>query len=367
VVAEDWERVEATDEARTKALRFARGLHYVRARAVHAELAPADPLPLRFARVDDLLPGVAASPLPLPDEFDPFLDLLRELPVTEYASTAPLAKQASRGPRWLDLDRLRVARVKTLADDAEQRVARVALRVGAMRGVQLRREAVGLWRGLATRFVLRPEPQPPSLHDAVAGPAGALQAAAARLSGELERAAGCLLATLSAISAGPRLRFAQDADDDRLPLETPLRWPLLGQVEAASLNHARSLVELVDWWFARLDAAAGAPARSAMRSALRALLLLAAHGDPSDLVRGTVETPPPRLDLGALVRVRLSRDALPGTLLHLHDEGQVLRGVLAVEERDDDGFAVAKVVRSVGAAVAVTARFTVSGRVGGTN
>ncbi len=120
-------------------------------------------------------------------------------------------------------------------------------------------------------------------------------------------------------------------------MEAPERWPGLAEAEERDFNGVRTLVELVAWWFRQLDADASAAARGAMRNLVRACLLLAASDDPQQLVQGRLQTLPGRFRLGEALRLRLDREAAPGTLLQLFDDDQRVIATLRVNDHDDQG------------------------------
>ncbi len=161
-----------------------------------------------------------------------------------------------------------------------------------------------------------------ALDDLLAIPSPLLREPARALHQRLDAAAGCLLERLRAISPSTRLNWASAAEADRLAVEAPERWPGLAEAEERDFNGVRTLVELVARWFRQLDADASAAARGAMRNLVRACLLLAASDDPQQLVQGRLQTLPGRFRLGEALRLRLDREAAPGTLLQLFDDDQ---------------------------------------------
>jgi len=120
----------------------------------------------------------------------------------------------------------------------------------------------------------------------------------------------------------------------------------------------RTIADLVAWWFRQLDPEASANALGALRAMIRASLIVAALGDPAEILRGQVRVPPRRFAVGEPVRLTLNRSARPGTRLQILDDAQRVVGLLAVEDQDTQGV-LARVEQVDDQTVRISTRFTV--------
>jgi hypothetical protein len=134
-----------------------------------------------------------------------------------------------------------------------------------------------------------------------------------------------------------RLEWAQLAEDDRLRVEEVAYWPGLERAERDDFNATRTLAEIVAWWFKQLDGDATALARAAMRNMVRATLIHAAMGDPTEILQGNVQVPPRKFISGELLRLQLNRAPKPGTMLQLLDPQQRVIALLNVDDHDEKG------------------------------
>ncbi len=416
---EDWTTVASSDDRRRALILNPVALLMVRARQEPIASDLADPLPLRLAVRGDAAPGCGIVDGPIAQRFDlervmralpatgsfdaatarrllgrelvavrglagaaaarasapvdghaapaelaPFLDALFELPATDLVALRPLLPQlpersslavliAARTPRLQ-------ARLAATASPPPYLAAVGALSMGTLRGLLATAPALALG---SERLARQSAGAVLGVADLLAGPAGPLRSAAERLRGNLERAAGCLVAQLDGVSAGVRLAWGERADDDQLACDRPESWPLLATLEAKAFNTARTLVEIVQWWFRQVDGASSDATRTAFRTVVRAAVLQAAHGDSAQLLQGPVQQPA-TLRPGAILRLDLNRTATLGTQLQLFDPANRLVGLLRVDDHDDRG-AVASVVASYLPAMNVTTAFRVSGRNGG--
>jgi hypothetical protein len=416
---EDWTTVAARDDRRRALILSPVALLAVRARQEPIASDVADPLPLRLAVRGDVAPGCGLVDGPVAQRFDldrvmralpatgtfdaatarrllarelvavrgiaaaaaaratapadahaapaelaPFLDALFELPAADLVALRPLLPRlpersslavliAGRTPRLQ-------ARLAATAPPSTHLAALAALSQGTLRGLLAAAPAIALG---SERLARQSAGAVLGIADLLAGPAGPLRDAAERLRGNLERAAGCLVAQLGGVSAGVRLAWGELAADDQLACDQPERWPLLATLEAKAFNTARTLVEIVQWWFRQVDGASSDPTRTAFRTLVRAAVLQAAHGDSAQLLQGPVQQPA-TLRPGAILRLDLNRTATLGTQLQLFDPANRLVGLLRVDDHDDRG-AVASVVASYLPAVSVTTAFRASGRNGG--
>jgi len=192
----------------------------------------------------------------------------------------------------------------------------------------------------------------------LAGRATPLRQQAEALRARLEQSLACLVASIEDAPPDVRLDWAED---EGLPVSVPERWPGLAKIEQQSLNQARRLVELVHWWFAQLDGGAAPVARTAMANAVRAILIAAAHGDPSRLLQGRIVLRPVRFAVGEVLKVTLNREPDPGAELQLFDQNRALVGVGQVDDVDSDAVKV-RVTRSYAPSTEPASDYTVVGR-----
>lgn len=337
LLAEHWREIEAAYAERKRVIESHRGLFYVKVRETPLGRTLPDPLDLRPASPDDLVPGCANRDTALPAALAPFMEAVFDIPAGDWASLRPLGHllpgrallaglvDTRRQKLALRLNRAVTADTPVLTSLAQQNhalVREVAARpfsAGALSELQRQGSAI-----LA-------------LDDLLAIPAPLLRDPARALHQRLDAAAGCLLARLRAIAPSIRLNWAAAAEADRLAVETPERWPGIADAEERDFNGVRTLVELVAWWFHQLDSDASGVARTAMRNLVRACLLLAASDDPQQLIQGRLKTLPGRFRLGEALRLTLNREAAPGTLLQLFDDSQRVIATLRVDDHDDQG------------------------------
>ena len=83
---------------------------------------------------------------------------------------------------------------------------------------------------------------------------GPLRKEAQDLKDQLEHAAYCLLEKINLLPGSVRLQWGQLAEDDRIKVEDVSWWPGLEQAEADDFNAARTVAELISWWFRQLSA-----------------------------------------------------------------------------------------------------------------
>ncbi|MCK9986912.1 MAG: hypothetical protein AzoDbin1_03384 [Azoarcus sp.] len=337
LLAEHWREVEAAYAERKRVIESHRGLFYVKVRETPLGRTLPDPLDLRPASPDDLVPGCANRDTALPAALAPFIEAVYDIPAGDWASLRPLGHllpgrailaglvDTRRQKLALRLNRAVSAETPVLTSLVQQNhalVREVAARpfnAGALSELQRQGNAI-----LA-------------LDDLLAIPAPLLRDPARALHQRLDAAAGCLLARLRTIAPSIRLQWSTLAEANRLAVETPERWPGIADAEERDFNGVRTLVELVAWWFRQLDTDASGVARTAMRNLVRACLLLAASDDPRQLIQGTLKTIPGRFRIGEALRLTLNREAAPGTLLQLFDDGQRVIATLRVDDHDDQG------------------------------
>jgi len=363
LLAEHWVAVERAWAERRRILENHLGLYYVRVRETPLSLTLPDPLELRYTDADDIVPGCASETTDVPAVLTPFLEAVYDIPVGDWAVLHDLHG-------WLP-GRERIA---LLVARRRERLAKGQSPVGDGSGLSLRlmplqRETQALVRDLAARpfamtgalsVVQRQARDLLSLDDLLAGPPHRLREPARTLHQRLGNAAACMVERLRTVTPSIRLAWAEAAENARLAVETPERWPALDRAEAADFNGVRTLVELVHWWFRQLHPEAGGGARTAMQNLVRACLLYAASDDPAQILRGSVTALPGRFRVGETLRLALNREALPGTLVTLMDPEQRVVGTLRVDDHDEQG-AVAVVTQVLDPAASLSTAYRVSG------
>jgi|GEM_PF-2079445 len=361
---EDWAAVERRYTERRTALEEHEGLYYVRVResALGQELP--DPLALRTRAAGDLVPGCPAPDGELPPALEPFMETVLDIPIGDWAE---LRERYTLLPPRHRLEALVRQRMARLEYKASAPVPAVPLGTGRRLNV-LQRQNQGLLQQLlrvevaptaSLRDYQRSARGALSVDDLLTGPPHRLQQAAQALRNRLDQATHCLLDGLRRIGPALRLSWARAAEQDRLPVQHPERWPGLEQAEAGDFNALRSLVELVAWWSRQLHESAGGTSHSALRNLIRACLILAADDDPQQILHGRLQSTPGRLRPGEALRVQLNREAAPGTRLQLLDTHSRVVGTLRVDDFDAQG-ALATVTAVLDPTVEPSTRFTVT-------
>ncbi|MBK1888292.1 MULTISPECIES: hypothetical protein [Marinobacter] len=371
LLMEDWERVQARNEERTRILTTGiRGLYYVRVRSAETSLPPADPLQLRFRQGNDKMP--ACNPenlLELPETLAGFMDAVTEIPLADWGALKHLIPQIQPGWKMSFADRFRKVRF----DSKRQNTKRgnlPAILESRMGSLRMSNQALLInWsQGFipAKSNSLRQEQKETAkilaLDDVSNIQSGALRKAAETLRDDLELAQRCLLQHLRGLSGSLRLTWGQLAEDDRLPAADVNRWPGLERAEQEDFNRVRTLSELVDWWFRQLTDEPSPNSRQAMENMIRATLIVASLGDPEDIIRGAVTAPPRLVRLGERLKVRLNRAPLPGMELQLLDEMQRVTAILTVEDQVADSTEV-RISRVLQKDIHISTRSKVTGKV----
>lgn len=372
LVRDDWSRVYRADQERTRVLtQGLRGLYYVRVRPAPLSQALTDPLELRHGAHGDLVPGCDwTTEVDVPQALTTFFESVLEVPMADWKVLKPLQSKlpppARLEPLW-ELRRYRFGQHRAVLIQDATAAARGGLAMHLAPMVRQTQTVYQLWSSLPAPEPLGPlsryheqSAQVLSLKDLLTGSSGELQREAQTLHNRLEQCIVCLLKQLERVQPSVRLEWAQRAEDDRLDVSRPETWPGLERAESADLNAVRTTAELAAWWFRQLDDQASANALGALRAMLRASLIVAALGDPSEILQGQVMLPPRRFARDEPVRLTLNRSAVPGTRLQILDEAQRVVGMLRVEDQDAQG-TLARVERVDDARVTISTRFTVLG------
>lgn len=368
LVDEELGRVYAALQERSRILTDeVRGLYYTRTRSAPVSMALADPLELRFATSADAVPGCDWETDPdLPDELTEFFDAVLEVPVDNWAALRPLQVKLPP-PRKAESafavrkERLRQRQQVRAADSSgklAQRLFPLAVQSKAL---------ISGWAtlalpksDLAARAFADKTAAVLSLEDALTTGSGALRRGAEELRLSLEQAVACLLEKLNLLSPSIRLQWSELAEADRLAVDDVSRWPALDRAGREEFAAARTILELVAWWFRRLSDNASAEAIAALRNMIRATVIFAALGDPNEIVRGQVRTPPRKAAVGEVLKLDLDRTIQPGALLQLFDRQQ--RGIAVVRAEDQDASGtLASIVSVTKTNISITSEFTVIG------
>lgn len=364
---ENWVAVEAEYAERQRILEDNEGLYYARVRETPVTVTLPDPLALRPQIDGELVPGCSGREgEDLPDELDAFFEVILEIPMDDWAALRGRAHQLPPRRRLDSIAERRRGRMSYRAKAAQEfQVTYAAVRLSA-----LYYQAQAAIADISSRTIARPgnlsgyqkeSAKVLSLEDLVTGPRGILRRDAEQLREHLEQAVLCLQDRVQAIPAGIRLLWAEAAEDDTLAADRPELWPGLSLAGDEAFNDLRSLFELVEWWFGRLHKRAGSASVSAMKSMVRAVLMLSAGDDPHDILHGAVTVAPGRLLPGVVITLELNREATPGAILQLISPQNAVVGLVRVDDQDDSG-TYASVTRVLQDDAVPDTRYTVVGK-----
>jgi hypothetical protein len=368
LVQEEIDRITAATAKRSKVLNDAVGLFYVRTRQTPVLTDLPTPLPLVGADPGDLVPGCAADHDGPPAVVQPFLDWVLELPLWDFRPVQPLWQYL---PDRDVLSRLIVSRSARLADRSPTLLDASAFGNGpaapdllalhqANQGVftaQLRIATLPVSDSLAE--VQRAAARIFALPDILPLPVNPLRRAFESFRARMEAACGCLAEKLNALPPSTRFVLYEQARTGTLPALTPEDWPLVGVTTTDAFAAHRALAALVAWLRNQVADAPSAAAVPALSNLVRALVIGAAHGDPSQALSGSVTAATPGFRIGDPVRVTLNRPPAIGTMLHVFDASRTLVGTVQVEDNDANGTAT-RLVASFRTNIADIAGFTLA-------
>lgn len=338
LVQEEAARVATAVAARHQAMAAATGLFYVR----ELQTLTTRPLPpamtLTADTPADLVPGCAADHGGPPAAVQPFLDLLLEVPLSNWT--------VLQGG-WVDLPNIaglqrltavRTNRLASLAPSSAFGAGAAAPDLAALASTTHSAFGPLFQSGISLASSLAVSQQAAfdvfSLHDIVTLPFNRLRINAQAMRARMESAAGCLFETLSDFAPSTRFAWATLARAGNLPALSFTQWPVpsaLSAFEAASL---RRLSALVNWMAAQLHSSSSAASQTALSNLVLATVMAAAYGDPSEAVIGTVATGGGVPRPGVPIRIILNRPPPIGTVLNLLDETQTVVGTLRVDDHD---------------------------------
>ena len=189
-----------------------------------------------------------------------------------------------------------------------------------------------------------------------------LRRASRTLQEKLEQCQLCLQNVLGSLPGSIRLRWGQLAEDNRLPVEAISRWPGLKKAEELDFNTTRTLAELIEWWFKQLGENADSDSRQAMRDMIRAAVIYASLGNPQEIVKGSIFSPPRRIAYGERFSVSLNQIVRIGKTLQLLNREQEVAAELTIEEHDESSTRV-KITKVLREDIDFEDNITVIGRV----
>ena len=342
LVQEDWQNVARQYAERAEILNKHKGLFYARVRETPFSRSLPRELPLRHASADDIVPGCPMQDQDLPDELQTFMDTVLDIPIGSWRALRPHYRLLPNRKRLLDLSARRIDRIRhrlNKSGSSANTPLGVRMQLLGRQNHALLRDAsrLTLKDSASLIEVQRNSREVLSLEDLLSGSGHRLRGHAETLHDRLNQAGACLLGELRGVRPSLRLQWAEHAENGSLHIDLPASWPGIDEARDDDFNRVRTLGELIEWWFRQLHEKAPASSRSAVRNLIRACLLLAANDDPDELLQGQLKSPPLKLRYGDSLRVTLNREALPGTLLQLHDRNSRLVGTLRVDDIDDEG------------------------------
>jgi hypothetical protein len=363
---EDWRHVYAVDQERTRVLTTAVcGLYYVRVRNTPVSAALADPLALRYGSSRDIVPGCDwEQDVDLPDVLDPFFKTVCEIPMDDWARLKPLRPKLPPFQSFDYLGQLRQTRFSALPVEMPTTSEKKTLQARLQTVHLQNRSVIQQWATLTlpafTTSSLQTQAEASkvlSVQD-LSLSTGPLRKEAQDLRDQLEHCVYYLLQKLNVLPGSIRLQWGQLAEDDQIRVEDVSWWPGLDRAEADDFNAARTVAELIAWWFRQLATDASANSKSALRNMIRAALIHASLGDPQEIVRGNVYVPPRLTRIGEKLQVKLNRAPAPGTRLQLLDGDQRVVAILSVEDHTPESTHVS-IVDLVKSDIAINTRFSV--------
>lgn len=337
LVEENWRKVEAFYQKREKILTNHRGIYFARASETPVGKSTLLDVDLRYGKLEDLVPGTAISHLELPDDIEPYIETIADMPIVNWKFFNPYWNQLPARwtvLKWLDNRRLRlgylVRQPRRVANkfnglmQSHQSILQDYARFNIVGDNSLQafyREAVKII----------------SLEDLLTGTPHQLRGRAQHFRNQLDQATHLLLSSLQSVTPSVRLDWATAAELDQLDLRQPNSWPGMQQAKFNDLSEMRTLVELVNWWWRQLNDNASSAAVTALRNLLRAALMVAVGDDPKEMLHGYLQTIPVQFRAGELLRATLNRHAAIGTELQLVNERDQVVGKLHVEDADERG------------------------------
>lgn len=380
LINEDWQRVYEEYRERAHILTTqVEGLYYVRVRQAEISRPLADPLPLRRDNPEDLVPGCSADDdADLAEALLPFWQATLEIPAGHWRAISPFAARLNTQPNIDYLAQLRQVRMTKAYPELPVLKAKAATAYAnaAMRSIEdspafvelaaNSKKRVQRWASLPlpmTGFIpAHKVAEVLSLEDLNNHSHRILRRASRTLQEKLEQCQLCLQKVLGSLPGSIRLRWGQLAEDNRLPVEAISRWPGLKKAEELDFNTTRTLAELIEWWFKQLGENADSDSRQAMRDMVRAAVIYASLGNPQEIVKGSIFSPPRHIAYGERFSVSLNQIVRVGKTLQLLNKEQEVAAELTIEEHDESSTRV-KITKVLREDIDFKDNITVIGRV----
>jgi hypothetical protein len=337
LVEENWRNVEADYLKREKILTNNRGIYFARASETPVGKSTLLDVDLRYGKLEDLVPGTAISHLELPDEIEPYIETIADMPLANWKLFNPYWNQLPARLtvlKWLDNRRLRLGYLTRQPRQITSKFTGLMQSHQAILQDYARFNIVG---DNSLQAFYREAVQIISLEDLLTGTPHQLRGRAQYFRNQLDQATHLLLSSLQSVTPGLRLDWATAAELDQLDLRQPNTWPGMQQAKLNDLSEMRTLVELISWWWRQLNDNATSAAVTAVRNLLRAALMVAVGDDPKEMLHGYLQAIPAQFRAGELVRATLNRNAALGAELQLVNERDQLVGKLLVEDADERG------------------------------
>lgn len=337
LVEENWRKVEADYLRREKILTNHRGIYFARASETPVGKSTLLDVDLRYGKMEDLVPGTAISHLELPDDVEPYIETIADMPIINWKFFNPYWNQLPARLtvlKWLDNRRMRLGYLARQPRQVTSKFNRLMQSHQAILQDYARFTIVG---DNSLQAFYREAVQIISLEDLLTGTPHQLRGHAQHFRNQLDQATHLLLSSLQSVTPSLRLDWATAAELDQLDLRQPNSWPGMQQAKLSDLSEMRTLVELVSWWWRQLNDNASSAAVTSLRNLLRAALMVSVGDDPKEMLHGYLQAIPVRFRAGELVRANLNRHAAIGTELQLVNERDQLVGKLHVEDADERG------------------------------
>ena len=337
LVEENWRNVEAEYLRREKILTNNRGIYFARASETPVGKSTLLDVDLRYGKLEDLVPGTAISHLELPDEIEPYIETIADMPLANWKLFNPYWNQLPARLtvlKWLDNRRLRLG---YLTRQPRQITSKFNGLMQSHQAILQDYARFNIAGDNSLQAFYREAVQIISLEDLLTGTPHQLRGRAQYFRNQLDQATHLLLSSLQSVTPGLRLDWATAAELDQLDLRQPNTWPGMQQAKLNDLSEIRTLVELISWWWRQLNDNATSAAVAAVRNLLRAALMVAVGDDPKEMLHGYLQAIPAQFRAGELVRATLNRHAALGAELQLVNERDQLVGKLLVEDADERG------------------------------
>jgi len=341
LVEENWIKVERDYLKREKILTNHRGIYYARVNETPWAQSSLTDMPLRFGKLEDLVPGIALSHDELPDDIEPYIEAILDMPISNWklfngkwnllpSRNTTLNLMASRKLRLQY--KTQQSRTASSSKFLQTMQTHQAIMQDYLNFSLVAESSLQAFYKRAADII--------SLEDLLTGTPHQLRGIAQELRNKLDQATHSVLSILQSIKPSIRLDWATAAELDQLDIKNPQSWPGMSQAAYEDINSIRTLIELINWWWRQLNENATNAGITAIRNLLRAALMVAVGDDPKEMIHGQLQIIPNIFNVGDFLRANLNRQAPIGTILHLVNEKDELVGKLRVEDADENGSVV---------------------------